>query len=84
MISNGFMQHLIPIAVTGLVHKSNSPFYKRNCFRYGFSAEIVLKPVSSKLFCLKEESTNAESGEENFVLVKNLSDMGVNVKIIRK
>ncbi|EMP35295.1 transcription termination factor 1, mitochondrial isoform X2 [Chelonia mydas] len=80
-----YLQQLIPMAARGLLRMKNSHLHNMNCFwLIRFSAEIALRPVSSRHFCLKIESADAESCQENGILVNNLACMGVDVKMARR
>ncbi|XP_030406390.1 transcription termination factor 1, mitochondrial isoform X1 [Gopherus evgoodei] len=80
-----YLQQLIPMAARGLLHTKNSLLYNMNCFwLIRFPTEIVLRPVSSRRFCLKTDSAVAESCKENGILVNNLACMGVDVKMARR
>ncbi|XP_039377809.1 transcription termination factor 1, mitochondrial isoform X2 [Mauremys reevesii] len=80
-----YLQQLIPMAARGLLHMKNSLLYNMNCiWLIRFSTEIVLRPVSSRHFCLKTDSAVAKSCQENGILVNNLACMGVDVKMARR
>uniref|UniRef100_A0A8C8SLN3 Mitochondrial transcription termination factor 1 n=1 Tax=Pelusios castaneus TaxID=367368 RepID=A0A8C8SLN3_9SAUR len=80
-----YLQQLIPMAARALLHMKNSLLCNiHNFWLPRFSEKIVLRPVSSRHFCLKTESADAKSCKENAVLLSSLARMGVNITMVRR